>query len=441
MNPRNFRPFLTLVRHQHPVGQGGFHTARLVGSDQIQMASASNVARRPSQLSELEWVYDCGSEKLDAIKAAIDGCYDTPYPWIDIIFISHMDSDHFNGVDTLLKKVKEIGTIALPYLNHAERAYVFARHVDAGRLEEARSSIVNVLADPVTALREFGMKRILFIRKGEVPNADEVISIVGPPRPDSENSPWELVNLDGTPIKGRVLEKDQKVVVAEVSDRSIFAASTSGSQLKWIFKPYIQQADQQLIDKFLELAAKKLGEDPTTINDKLQDSGFLKNLFADDKAAKALGAAYKKTAGNRNRTTLCIYAGPKCECNSKFSQSRWAYCFDDHSYVQRCTIGWLGTGDAELESPNSIKKFLSYYDQEINRTRVLQLPHHGSKYNFNLDLLNLNPIHCVVSASPKNPRWEHPAESVKDAVINKSIGFHHVTYYRSYLEGYIIDGY
>ena len=51
------------------------------------------------------YVYDCGSDQLNALRSELDAAH-SHFPeggdaWIDTVFISHLDADHVNGFDSL----------------------------------------------------------------------------------------------------------------------------------------------------------------------------------------------------------------------------------------------------------------------------------------------------------------------------------------------------
>jgi len=49
----------------------------------------------------LYWVYDCGSNQQDRLSEEILSV--AAQGPIDLLFLSHLDSDHVNGVDRLLR--------------------------------------------------------------------------------------------------------------------------------------------------------------------------------------------------------------------------------------------------------------------------------------------------------------------------------------------------
>ena len=86
---------LQVRMNQHPVGQGGFFTGSL------------DVGATP-----FRWAYDCGSNQLDPLVQEIASV--AAQGDLDVLFLSHLDSDHVSGIDVLLSQCR-VGEVVLPY--------------------------------------------------------------------------------------------------------------------------------------------------------------------------------------------------------------------------------------------------------------------------------------------------------------------------------------
>ena len=87
-----------VIRCQHPVGQGGFHT--------------SEIRIRSSRTEKFTIVYDCGATQNDALQQSIDW-YVNNYEKIDLLVLSHLDNDHVQGLDQLLTHIS-VDTVLIP---------------------------------------------------------------------------------------------------------------------------------------------------------------------------------------------------------------------------------------------------------------------------------------------------------------------------------------
>lgn len=138
----------------HPAGHGTFFSGHIrVGQDRHDAFT---------------WVYDCGSKRssharglVEAFVAQLDDNR------VDLLCISHFDSDHVCGLELLLKKVR-VGTLVLPYLTVEARL-----HFAAELIEEAvfsASSVAALALDPIGYLQRQGLmervERVVFVQGG-----------------------------------------------------------------------------------------------------------------------------------------------------------------------------------------------------------------------------------------------------------------------------------
>jgi hypothetical protein len=75
-------------------------------------------------------------------------------------------------------------------------------------------------------------------------------------------------------------------------------------------------------------------------------------------------------------------------------------------------VGWLGTGDAELQSRTSFDEFVSHYQKYLKYVDILTIPHHGSFDNYCSGLGEIG--HCAVLTSDhvNDPKGFHPSDKV-----------------------------
>ncbi len=86
---------MNMVRSFLPVGQGAFYTEQFDGGVNV--------------------IYDCGSQTgVEIVEKMIESTFDKGEE-IHAVFISHLHSDHINGLEFLLKHCK-VETLYLPYL-------------------------------------------------------------------------------------------------------------------------------------------------------------------------------------------------------------------------------------------------------------------------------------------------------------------------------------
>ena len=78
-------------------------------------------------------------------------------------------------------------------------------------------------------------------------------------------------------------------------------------------------------------------------------------------------------------------------------------------------VGWLATGDANLNAKSRRAAFQRHYAQVIEFVGTFGLPHHGSKHNFHEELNLRHPALFFVSAGENNS-YGHPHEEVTHAL-------------------------
>lgn len=93
---------MKVTRVIHPVGQGAFYTERIEYED-----CTYNI------------VYDCGSGNRKKTPKRLErqiASYYKKEDVIDILFISHFDNDHINGINELKKHTSMIRSIIVPLI-------------------------------------------------------------------------------------------------------------------------------------------------------------------------------------------------------------------------------------------------------------------------------------------------------------------------------------
>ena len=100
---------MEVTRIIHPIGQGAFYTESIKTNDNLY-----NV------------VYDCGSGNHKyapkRLKQDIASFYN-PDDVIDLLFISHFDNDHINGIRELKKRTSNIRNIVVPLIEENDFWY------------------------------------------------------------------------------------------------------------------------------------------------------------------------------------------------------------------------------------------------------------------------------------------------------------------------------
>ncbi|EGE0180047.1 hypothetical protein DND02_25675, partial [Escherichia coli] len=381
-----------------PVGQGGFSLGGLRGRDGSLLYS---------------YVYDCGSDQLNALRREMDvakSLFNIDEKYIDVVYISHLDSDHINGFDHLCQLVdNKIRKVVLPYLDIHDSYYLIASELCSN---STSGLFMEFLIDPVKWI------------KSRLPEADisllypcDIDDNFDPPIFNSENIKDSAVSL---PMKISDSKGDvecNRWLVKRIGENK---TDTLMSFISWIpprSRKKIEIFSQQLIENgFTELSKKKMLKILTSTGER-----------------KKLRECYLKLAGDHNviSINLLIINNQEAEMKIVNEPSREWFSFRN-SRVERHFLfdrdkgirSVLLTGDSKLNTSLYYNKWAEFYSKVIKTVRVMTLPHHGSELNFNQKII-ADFDNVLFIAQSDGHSHGHPSQSVIDA-INSSHG-HSVT--------------
>ena len=340
----------------HPIGQGAFYTESIKTNGHIY-----NV------------IYDCGSGNYKntpkRLKQDITSFYN-PDDVIDLLFISHFDNDHINGISELKKRTSKIRNIVVPLIEDKDLWYY---QIENPNFEIFYSSLSEV-ADSVYKVKPY--------------NED-----------DEEN--YIQIN-DVAPII--IAENERVNRIVNCTTR--FALSP---QMDWCYITFNYDKHIRLTKLQQELANKGLTADILK-----QGWDIMKQHL------KEIKQAYKKVVTDgANNSSLIVYSGgmyndyncrryrirqPNCSC----------YCRFDFIESEGC----LYLGDTDLNQPNLLDKLTNRLSYVLNRISTIQLPHHGAHKNFNPAIMsfNANWPEFFVSFGNTNS-YGHPSMKVVTTVL------------------------
>lgn len=363
-------------RFQHPVGQGGFHSAHL----------------RFGQ-STFRYVYDCGSEQDKPLARELrdfaEDLDDTQH--IDLCVFSHLHDDHVSGVDRLLS-AHSVDIAVIPYLHPWERLVLIASACSTRSLTLGRYEFIS---DTARWLRARGVRGTAFVLPTHSGDSPDPATFEFPNEPNwPELSGREEKMLTVAPLThlleshrdehpGLPRPADDLFVVEKGTALTVFAAPV----LAWVLIPYTH-SEPEKYREFATEAARVLGRNVLL---KPGSNSFFKTLKAtleDRKKRTRLGQAYRHVFGrDLNRTSLSLFSGPSWIHRDfatlrEVSHGGGAY-HNWHWYPDHFPkVGWIGTGDAPLKTREYARAFGKFFSSAFGRTSTFMLPHHGSKHNF-----------------------------------------------------------
>ncbi|WP_136622677.1 MULTISPECIES: MBL fold metallo-hydrolase [Mesorhizobium] len=386
---------------QHAVGHGGFHTGHLeVPGEGI-----------------FNWAFDCGSRRTARFNEYLTGWARRSPMALDWLFVSHFDTDHVSGLDSLMSRTL-IDNVMVPYLNDREFAYLLLHEVARDNLDR---TLFDLAADPTGFFVSRGAERVIYLR-GSLPGDEPGISEGrGPDRPKDERGWYTVVNPAPWPVSDPNPEIDASMSPdrTQIIDGGVCEITLHTRAVGLRLKPYrapIQPYTLRGIVKAIEhmVGATFVG----SLQPGLGAFAYAVARHARPPAGRAgLRNIYKHYVGSSNRASLSLLSTPVVSADvhqhwELHRPHRWSMGWSEPA--------WLNTGDAELLKPADLSDWQSCYQNELARVRMLAVPHHGSDKNSNAALQALCSDATFVTHVRTGSK-RHPGDAVLAAAGDRLV--------------------
>lgn len=353
-----------------PVGQGAFYLERF----EEEVGEKINV------------IYDCGSSTDVKLVNYRIKQYLKKEETIDALIISHLDEDHINGIPFLLKYC-HVEKIYFPIIASRNKVLMSIGF----EIKGCDQFVTDFIDNPTIAIRNLQLEyepQLIQIREYEYEsfNDYDIISISS-----GQNLVDDIIN-------SRRLHNDSLIS-------------------KWEYIPYNFRQSERIKKLFKELGDRF--ERKININEleTLWRSGS--NIDRDK-----IKEAYKKVPGTLNTNSMTLFSG-----TTNPSSFQYVNCWYRH-FGRRCchccagvrqkqTSGCLYMGDYDASGSQKWMNLKEAYKLYWNNIGCVQVPHHGSRHNFNKELLAIKCIY-VISAGYSN-KYRHP-----HATVLKQFIFNHI---------------
>jgi hypothetical protein len=376
---------------QHAIGHGGFHTGRASVDDSLNF----------------NWIFDCGSRRTAKFDLFLQNWTKQNQQRIDWLFISHFDTDHVSGLDTLMSRAI-VRDVMVPYVNERELALQLLYEIDQGNLNRAFFELV---ADPAAFFLGRGADRVTFLRgrrpgsgaPGEAPRPGES----GPDRGWDQKIIPQPKRLAAPSVPQTTGRQTPGVQVVEGQCAIVATHGPAGLLLKPYRAPIVGRAHQDLVENLKALVGAIT---PKRARPGLGDLAFaVGHLARTEPGRKSLCKLFDRHAGSSNRSSLSLLSTPYVADETRGVSHVLAPM---RQVWDRGTAGWLSTGDAELLKPSDLDDWGDAYATDLAKVRVLALPHHGSDKNSDDALQELCP-EAVLATHVKANAKKHPGRDVK----------------------------
>ena len=369
-----------MLRSFLPVGQGAFYLEQF----------------NEKKGKRINVVYDCGSstskELVESeVKSNLSKGED-----ILFVFISHLDVDHINGLEFLLKYCN-VKNLILPLTDRQERYLLSLKYLCDSDENYLDDFLFQFIRNPYETV--FGISdntRIFAIRDYENYEQEEAYYEV------QRNADHVMIVHSGTNILNSVYVKED--ILSEY----------------WEYIPFNFKFKERSL-QFREALTNNLPKDVTIEN--------IIDLWGYKSIQNAIKKAYNGIDGNLNVNSMTLFSGVR---NSTIYQTfvlpfnlfkcrlKYHHCFKQCAFEILKPNGCLYTGDFDAYS--HWDKMYEAYKHYWEYIGCIQIPHHGSRYSYNHQFTLLNSF-FVISAG-KNNRYRHPSGSVvKDLIFTKNYPF------------------
>lgn len=379
---------------QHAVGHGGFHTGQARGSGDALFC----------------WMFDCGSRRTARFDAQLTKWARAHPQPLDWLFISHFDTDHVSGLNTLMSRVV-VRDVMVPYVNERELAFLLLYEISRDRLDRWFFELV---ADPAAFFITRGAAGVTFLGGPRPPSRPEVPD----PRGDrpKDDQPWKVrISPEPEPIalpKGTTSTARARPRVQMIEGQACqIDVSRAGAVLR--LKPYRAPVKLHDLRGLIQQLQGLVGRHPRLkARPGLGDLAYaIAHWARTAKGRSQLQSIFKPRIGSSNRSSLSLLTVPEIPDDS---MGRWNMSWPYHYSYGNGSPAWMNTGDAELLHPSDLSDWHAHYTAELPGVRVMALPHHGSDKNSSAALLGLCP-QAIFAAHVKAGGKKHPGTHIAEA--------------------------
>lgn len=385
---------------QHAVGQGGMFCGELSSGD-----------------APLRWVYDCGSNQADALKREV-GVVASGGD-IDLLFISHLDSDHVNGIDLLLSQTR-VKEVVLPYLDEEALIVTVARDASQGALT---GTFVEAVTDLAAWFGSRGVETVTFVdgpddEGGADPNVPDP-----PEGGDGEgkiDTKWTGEKVSFSEQASPPRSGEGAARMQHVSPGAAVLAMAPNRQLNWALIPYVHKPSAVLMKAFNDALEAAFGKGTS--------KKTIAEMAKDPTDRQKLRDCYDALWADHNLVSMTLYCGPikkqrvdiQLWFSALYRKWRWRHGFHGNEVG-----GWMLTGDAHLDGVRRRGRFLQFYQRFTGLINMLMLPHHGSIHNHSDAVLAAMPELWVGFAAAGPNSYGHPHKDVRRAVRSRRHAWFH----------------
>lgn len=324
------------------------------------------------EVDDIVIVYDCGGQNIPKIKKAIVRSH-LAGRVINAVFISHYDRDHINGIYYLLQQTTVLH-LFLPMVREEDCLSILLNYPRGSHAYEMTSNCSGF----VHRIAHNEQIKIHYVTAQEIPyNRDA-----------ERNQEYRDLNVENIPRE----ERREVVAINNIENVVPFGTPISfGEHNDWVYIPYNLKymSTQQWRDFVTRLGLPN----DATCNDVLRV--WRKTKIRLKQELLAIGVV---TLNTINEYSMTLYSG--------------------FLRIDPLHLGCLYTGD--YDASKNIRNLLGAYWYVWGNIGIVQVPHHGSKNNWNPHLIVDNAFHIIPGELTNNGmrNWVDPKSVMRE--IRKS---------------------
>lgn len=351
-----------MIRTFHAVGQGGFCT---------------------EYFEKFCLIYDCGSSTgLQIITDEVEYTFQMDEQ-VDAVFISHFNNDHINGLEFVLGHC-DVKRVFLPLLTEIDKLLTLCRVTLEGPLSQF---MANTIFSPDATIRTVSdMTSVVLIEGTDPLEEGEEFQI-----------PSEYATTTFDELRGSTtLSRDTAVSTPLIPE--------------WIFLPF--NFDFKSRSREFGALLRKQGII-------VQPSTDIQGLWKNPGNKKKIIDVFSQVTGNPNCNSLTLYSGPTTI--NQYYVTAYHYSHRYHQCYCGPIIldpGCLHLGDYEAKGGIKWKHLYNRYQRYWKHIGTVQIPHHGSRCNYNPMINRSKSMISVMNAGYSN-RYRHPhAATIRDILVD-----------------------
>lgn len=369
---------VVMIRSFLPVGQGAFYLEQF------------KVVRE-----RLNVIYDCGSlTDVELVQRQIRDNFERGET-IQAVFISHLDDDHINGLPYLLKYCR-VEKIFFPLIAEEQKVLMRLYYLCKNNANAENAFFHQFILDPELAIQELHL----------------------------DNQP-ELYRIDEHHPEDREKRLGNEEILMPQSGENvvhrIFGKHNASEPIlkQWEYIPFNFRQESR-ITELMEALHEEFEYEV-----KADDVQTLWTESASNK--NKIKKAYRKVKGTFNTNSMTLFSGIQegyIQQHLYMQTSKYfAYYYPPQFCDVRATVnGCLYIGDYDASGAQKWNQLQNAYRRHWGYIGCIQVPHHGSRHNYNHDLAAFDAIY-IISAGYSNP-FRHPHASVlKDLMFEGNYPF------------------